>query len=499
MTENHRRRLVVVSNRLPIAVSRDGEGKLLITQGAGGLVTALAPVLQNHGGTWIGWAGSSEKGLEKPLRAYSREQGYILLTVPLEERDVQGFYLGFSNEILWPLFHEFQLPLNCDLQYWDIYHEANRKFAEVTLAATGPDDFIWVHDYHLMLQASLFKEMGQDRRTGFFLHIPFPPADIFMKLPWRRQIVDALLAFDLIGFQTVRDRRNFYDVVERLHRGAARRGRGSVHTLSVDGNETRVGTFPISIDFKAFSTVAGQEEVRARSRDIRAAFGDRFLIFGADRLDYTKGIPRRLSAIREVLRTYPELRERVCMVQVIVPSRQEVPQYRAMKTEIERMVGELNGQFATPGWTPVHYVYRNLERQELVSYYLAADMALITPLRDGMNLVAKEYAACNPAGILLLSEFAGAAMEFHRHAVMVNPFDVKGMAEAIRQAVDLPPARRRRAMRPMRLILRRHDIFQWVDSFLMAAFSTRLHDFPPWAEKAWQDWEAVQGPPWNDE
>ncbi len=499
MTRIEERRLIVVSNRLPIAVSRDEEGRTTVSQGAGGLVTALAPVLQNRGGTWIGWPGSSDKGLGKLLRSFSRELGYLLLPVHLDEKDIKGFYQGFSNEVLWPLFHEFQLPLGHDPQCWDAYGSANRKFAEVTLNATDENDFIWVHDYHLMLLASLFKEMEQARRTGFFLHIPFPPADVFMKLPWRRQIVDALLDFDLVGFQTVRDRQNFYEVVKRLHRGAFKRGRGSVNSLSVDGNRTRLGTFPVSIDFKAFAAVAARPEVKAQSKDIRAAFGDRFLLFGADRLDYTKGIPRRLGAIREVLRTYPELRERICMVQILVPSRQEVPQYKAMKIEIERAVGELNGQFATPGWTPVHYVYRNLEREELVSYYLAADMALITPLRDGMNLVAKEYAACNPSGILCLSEFAGAAMEFHSHALMVNPFDIRGMAGAIRQAVDIPMSRRRRTMRNIRGILRRHDIFAWVDGFLMSAFSKHLDDFHPWPEEKWQEWEAVQGPPWSDE
>ncbi len=499
MNAMRERRLIVVSNRLPISVSRDEEGRPVVSQGAGGLVTALAPVLQNRGGIWIGWPGSAEKGLGKQLQVFSREKGYLLHPVRLDERDIKDFYHGFSNEILWPLFHEFQLPRDYNPRYWEAYCSANAKFAETTAAATDADDFIWVHDYHLMLQASLLKKMMLERRSGFFLHIPFPPADIFMKLPWRKTIVEALLAFDLIGFQTIRDRQNFYEVVKRLYRNAVKRGRGSVHTLSVDGNKTRLGTFPISIDYGSFAALAARPETKEQSKEIRAAFGDRFLIFGADRLDYTKGIPRRLSAIQELLNKYPDLRERICMVQVLVPSRQEVPEYQAMKTEIERTVGEINGRFATPGWTPVHYVYRNLRQEELVSYYLAADMALITPLRDGMNLVAKEYAACNANGILCLSEFAGAAMEFHRHAVMVNPFDIAGMADAIRQAVDMPLARRRLAMRRMREILRRHDIFQWVDGFLMAAFSKHLNDFLPWPEEKWQEWEEVQGPPWSDE
>ncbi len=501
MTYIDTRRLVVVSNRLPITVSSRENGQLEISQGAGGLVTAMAPVLQNRGGLWIGWPGPRQKGMGKVLREFSREAGYLLHQVALDDKDIAGFYRGFSNEILWPLFHEFQLPSDYKPSHWEYYCGANAKFAAVTAANSRPDDFVWVHDYHLMLQASMLKQMGEERRTGFFLHIPFPPADIFMKLPWRRQIVEALLDFDLLGFQTMRDRSNFFEVVKRLDHRAAKRGRGAVSTLSAGGSLTRIGTFPISIDYASFTRLAAREETKTRSREIREAFGDRFLIFSADRLDYTKGVPQRLSAMREALSSYPELREHICMVQVLVPSREEVPQYQAMKVEIERMVGELNGQFATPGWTPVHYAYRNLNREELVSYYRASDLALVTPLRDGMNLVAKEYAACRTdnQGILCLSEFAGAAMEFHRHAVMVNPFDIVGVAAAIRQAVDMGPAKRRGSMRRIREIVRRNDIFQWVDAFLMAAFSTRLEAFPAWGEAAWQKWEAVQGPPWNDE
>ncbi len=498
MTESDKRKLIVISNRLPIAVSRDEEGNPVISQGAGGLVTALAPVLQNRGGVWIGWPGAHGKGMGKLLREFSREAGYILRPVALEERDIKDFYQGFSNEILWPLFHEFQLPSNYKPSYWDAYQRANAKFAGVAASASRADDFIWVHDYHLMLQAALLKQMGQERRTGFFLHIPFPPADIFLKLPWRRELVDALLEFDLLGFQTVRDRRNFYDVARRLYPKAVKRGNSAISSLSAGGRKTRLGTFPISIDFRAFAGLAAQSEVRDRAREIREAFGDRFLLFSADRLDYTKGIPQRLNALREALRTYPELRERICMIQVLVPSRQEVPQYQAMKVEIERMVGELNGQFATPGWTPVQYMFRNLGRQELVSYYIAVDMAMVTPLRDGMNLVAKEYAACslNSQAVLCLSEFAGAAMEFHRHALMVNPFDIVGAATAIRQAVDMTLEERRARMRRIRGTIRRHDIFRWVDNFLMAAFAKHLNDFPT-GNLDWEEWEARLGPPWT--
>lgn len=498
MQENANRRLVVVSNRLPIAVTREND-KLVVKQGAGGLVTALSPVLQNRGGLWIGWPGTSEKGLDKLFRDFSRYAGYLLQPVALDERDIQDFYYGFSNEILWPLFHEFQMPCNFLPAYWDAYLCANMKFAQAVAKVSREEDFIWVHDYHLMLVAKQLKELGTYSRIGFFLHIPFPPADIFCKIPWRRQLVDALLEYDLLGFQTLRDRGNFFEVVKRLYPKASKRGRGQVITLSVGRRRLRLGAFPISIDFRAFANAASQPESKARAAEIRAAFGNCFLLFGADRLDYTKGIPQRFDALKLALETYPELIGKISLMQVLVPSREEVPQYQSMKVEIERMVGEINGRFSTPGWLPIHFTYRNIPREELVSYYQAADMALVTPLRDGMNLVAKEYAACNVSekGVLCLSEFAGAAMELHRYAVMINPFDVVGMAKAIHDGMTLDAGERRRKMHAIRNILRRYDIFWWVDAFLEAAFSTHLANFPQREPEYWEELESTQGPPWD--
>jgi alpha,alpha-trehalose-phosphate synthase [UDP-forming] len=493
------KRFIVVSNRLPISIKHDPDGKLVATQGAGGLVTALAPVLKNRGGMWLGWPGTSEKGVLAMCRTFSREAGYFLRPVALTDEEVEGFYRGFSNEILWPLFHEFQMPCNFFPSYWAAYQSANEKFAQAIAATASDEDFIWVHDYHLMLVAKRLKALGRQSRVGFFLHIPFPPADIFLKIPWRHQLIDAMLDYDLIGFQTLRDRRNFLEAVKRVYAAASRKGRGQVITLTADGRSPRLGTFPIGIDFQAFATAAARPECRARSRAIRDAFEDRFLLFGADRLDYTKGVPQRLDALTTALTRFPELRGAVCLAQVLVPSREDVPQYQTMKVEIERLVGEINGRFAMPGWAPVHFFYRNLPPEELIAYYAAADMALVTPLRDGMNLVAKEYAACNvgETGILCLSEFAGAAMELHRHAVMVNPFDVDGVAEAIRDGVHMELAQRRRRMRAIRSIVRRYDIFWWVDGFLSAAFSKHLDDFPPKDAAYWEDLEATQGPPWD--
>ncbi len=493
------RRFIVVSNRLPISIKRGEDGGLTASQGAGGLVTALAPVLKNRGGMWLGWPGTSEKGVLAMCRSYSREAGYDLRPVALTEAEVEGFYRGFSNEILWPLFHEFQMPCKFLPAYWEAYRTANRKFTQAAAAAASKEDFIWVHDYHLMLMAKMFKETGRNSRLGFFLHIPFPPADIFLKIPWRRQLLDALLDYDLIGFQTLRDRRNFFESVKRVFPAATQKGRGQVTTLSADGRAPRLGTFPIGIDFRSFAQEAARPQIQEAAQAIRSSFGQRFLLFGADRLDYTKGVPQRLEALRATFERYPELRGQICLIQILVPSREEVPQYRSMKEEIERMVGEINGRYSIPGWAPVHFAYRNLGREDLIAFYLATDMALVTPLRDGMNLVAKEYAACNvrETGILCLSEFAGAAMELHRHATMVNPFDRDGVAEAIREGVLMDRGQRRRRMRAIRAILKRYDIFWWVDAFLQTAFSTHLEDFPPREAEYWAGLETTQGPPWD--
>ncbi|MFZ5427781.1 MAG: alpha,alpha-trehalose-phosphate synthase (UDP-forming) [Thermodesulfobacteriota bacterium] len=498
--ESHKdKRLIVVSNRLPISVTRE-DGALTLKQGAGGLVTAMAPVLRDRGGLWIGWPGAVEKGMARLCREFSKEAGYLLGPVELDGADVAGFYQGFSNEIIWPLFHEFLMPCNFLPSYWDSFQRANRKFSEIVAKACDADDFIWVHDYHLMLMAAQVKGMGLKLPMGFFLHIPFPPADIFLKLPWRREVVDALLEFDLLGFQTMRDRVNFFEAVKRIYPKAVKRGRGQVVSVSAGGKQTRIGSFPISIDFRSFVNAASQPESKDHAAGIRKAFHNRYLIFGADRLDYSKGIPERLDAFSHLLNESPELREKVCFVQVMVPSREDVPMYQEMKNRVEGMVGEINGRHATPGWTPVHYTYRNLPREELVSYYQAADMTVVSSLRDGMNLVAKEYVACNvqEKGVLCLSEFAGAAMEFHRHALMVNPFDAQGMARAMRSAMESSVQERRRNMRAMRDIVRRFDIFHWVDSFLMAAFSKRLGDFPTRQGDFYLTQMEKMGPPWDD-
>jgi len=475
------KRLVVVSNRLPVALKQEG-GRWKIKPGAGGLVSALAPVLKNRGGVWIGWSGAQgHVDIADPLADFSSEAGYSLHPVHLSEEEVAGYYYGFSNEVIWPLFHDFQSRCNFNPGYWRTYLDVNLKFAEMVARYSRPSDYVWVHDYHLMHLAFMLRNMGVARSCGFFLHIPFPTPDIFLKLPWRTKIARSLLEYDLVGFQTWRDRSNFVSCLRALVPEARISGRGNEVSVTLMGRTSRLGAFPISIDYNAFSELAASGEVAQKTKSFRDALLQRKIILGVDRLDYTKGIPQRIEAIRQTLLKYPELCGKFTFVQLAVPSREEIPEYHTLKVGIERLVGEVNGQFTQPGWVPIHYLYRSLPRDELVSYYRAADMALVTPLRDGMNLVAKEYCASNVSetGVLFLSEFAGVAGQLQKHgAILVNPYDVEGVARAIRKAFLTDPAEHRRNMRRMRESIRRSNIFWWVDSFLQNAFSRHLNDFP---------------------
>lgn len=478
-------RPVVVSNRLPIVLTRHGSD-WSVEPGSGGLVTALAPVLRDRGGLWIGWPGTSEDGgLADVLGRAAEGIGYSLVPVALSQEEEAKYYRGFSNEIVWPLFHDLQSHCNFNPDYWESYQSVNHKFAAVVAENVGPEDFVWVHDYHLLLAARELRAMGVRSRLGFFLHIPFPPLDIFMKLPWRFEILHALIQYDIIGFQTMRDRRNFVQCLRALVGQADACGRGQVCELELGQERVRVGAFPISIDFRAFEDDAGSREVSESAWHVHENLPNRQIVLGIDRMDYTKGIPYRLEAFRHLLSAHPEMRNRVTLVQVVVPSRRGIPEYEALKTEIERLVGEINGQFTSQsGWIPIHYLYRSLNRYELLGYYRASEIALVTPLKDGMNLVAKEYCACNleESGVLILSEFAGAAAELQRGAILVNPYDVVRVSEALHQACNMTPDERHARMRRLRQSIRKRDIFWWVDSFLNAAIAKSLDSFPVLAD-----------------
>src|SRR5687768_15545078 len=476
-------RLIVVSNRLPYVFARTPGGGWKTQGGAGGLVTALVPVLRDRGGTWIGWPGTSgeNSGLEEALEAASEQLGINMRGVQLDARDVDNFYHGFSNEIIWPLFHDFASLCVFDPKYWASYKEVNRRFAKAVVEECSKADFVWVHDYHLMNVAAEARALGCKVRMGFFLHIPFPPPDIFFKLPWRSTLLHALMRYDLVGFQTERDRRNFTQCL-RLCEGAVKvTGKGAVVTVSAGSYTTRVGNFPISIDYGSFARQAAAADVAGRADELHRKLPQRKLLLGIDRLDYTKGIPQRLLAFKNALDRYPELRERISLIQVVVPSRVDIPQYSDLKNQIEQLVGEINGTFMRPGgWVPVWYVYSSLSRSELLAYYRAAHIALVTPLKDGMNLVAKEYCASSieEESVLILSEFAGAAAQLQRGALLVNPHDVEGVADAIYRAYTMSNEERRNRMRRLRRGVRECDIFWWVDTYLQAAIDRDLSDYP---------------------
>ncbi|RKZ08186.1 trehalose-6-phosphate synthase [bacterium] len=473
-------RLVIISNRLPIILEKEN-GKWKTIPGSGGLVTALAPVLKNRGGMWIGWPGTSElTDVSKPIEKASSSAGFTMKPVLLNEEEIEGYYIGLSNEVIWPLFHDLQSYCNFDPQYWDTYKEINRRFAEVTIENTSTEDFIWVHDYHLINVAQELKKLGTRSKIGFFLHIPFPPLDIFFKLPWRREILLAMLEYDVIGFQTLRDRRNFIQCVRALTEGIIIQGKGQVIIARIGNRTIRICSFPISIDYKNFVSLARSKKVADEAWFIHEKLPGYQIILGIDRLDYTKGIPYRLKAFRNALQRYPELLNKVILIQVVVPSRRNIPVYNELKEEIERLVGEINGEFTRSGWVPIHYIYRSLRKNELLAYYRTAEIALITPLKDGMNLVAKEYCVSNieEKGVLILSEFAGTAAQLQKGALLVNPYDIQKVADAIYRAFKMDESERKIRMSKMRKAIKRSDIFWWVNSYLQAAISHDLESFP---------------------
>ncbi len=481
MASEATKRLIVVSNRLPYVLDRQAADKWVLKPGSGGLVTALLPVLRKRGGIWIGWSGATEAipDLDNMFGEASDEAGYVLKPVSLTKEEVDRYYHGYSNESVWPLFHDLLSECVFDPEYWDAYVKVNRRFAEVLAADCDDDDFVWIHDYQLMDVAHHMRDMCRSTTLAYFLHIPFPSPDIFMKLPERNAVLTSLLAYDLVGFQTRRDRRNFIQCVRMLVQNTSVRPEGHLHVIRSDDHETFVGNFPIGIDADSFAASAIEPEVEERVAMIRSRYADRQIVLGLDRLDYTKGIPERLRAFANLLERFPEVRGRIHLFQVVVPSREEIPKYEELRVEIERLVGNINGRYAEVGWVPVHYFYRSLPSVELLAIYRASSIALITPLKDGMNLVAKEFCACSPDedSVLILSQFAGAAAQLGRAALVVNPYDVEQTADAIYNAFRMTQSERRYRMRKLRRNIRTQNVFWWVDSFMRAAFK-ELRDFP---------------------
>jgi trehalose 6-phosphate synthase len=456
-SETLKRRCVIIANRLP--VHRAGLGaEGAWESSAGGLVTAMMPVLRAERGTWIGWTGYPG-AVPRPFS----HDGVRIHPVSISREEIKAFYDGMSNRTFWPLYHDAIRTPEFHREWWKPYLAVNERFARVAARVAKRGDLVWIHDYHLQIVPRMLRFMRPDIRIGFFLHIPFPPEELFEWLPWREDILMGLLGADVIGFQTQKAAQNFSRLA-RQHTSAE----GTDSELTHQDRTIRVASYPISIDFKWFAEHAEQDATKRAAEQIRKQLGQRRrIILAVDRLDYTKGISIRLEAYEELLKRKPHLAEKCVLVQIAVPSRDGVPDYDDMRSVVEQTVGRINGQFSEPGRVAVHYFHRNLTREQLIAYYAAADIALVTPLRDGMNLVAKEYVACrtNNTGVLVLSEFAGAARELRR-ALLVNPRDRDQMVRVMEAALRMPHDDANQRMSILRMMVRRHDVYDWSQHFL---------------------------------
>jgi trehalose 6-phosphate synthase len=423
-------------------------------------VSALTPFVERAGGAWIGWSGSAGRAPE-PFT----DGNIYNVPVPISKEELRGFYHGVCNRTLWPLYHDAVRPPEYHRHWWVHYVAVNERFADTVDGVAAPGATVWVQDYHLQLVPAILRERRPDLRVGFFLHIPFPPEELFNRLPWRRQILHGLLGADVVGFQTRAGAQNFTRLAQ--HHTAAH-GRSS--RLQLGDRTVRVRAFPISIDFEKYESVAKHPDVINHAAELRKTLGHgRKVILGVDRLDYTKGIDVRVKAFGELLASGRQSIRDSVFVQVAVPSRERITEYRELRRGIEELVGQINGDFGEVGVAAVHYLRRSVPTEELVAMYTAADLMLVTPYCDGMNLVAKEYVATrfDNSGVLVLSEFAGAAPEL-RGALQVNPHDVDGLADAMLRGLLLPEQEARRRMRSMRSVVRRHTVHDWAQSFMEA-------------------------------
>jgi trehalose 6-phosphate synthase len=454
------RPIVVAANRLPVMRTETGWAP-----SPGGLVRALVPLLRDTGGTWVGWTGLADDDTE-PFAM----DGVNLHPVWLSPQEIDDYYEGFSNDSIWPLYHDAIRRSTFDAQQWDAYVEVNERFAD-TLAEVAPEGaIIWIHDYQLQLVPQLVRERRPEVLIGFFLHIPFPPWELFARLPWRTEVVRGLLGADLLGFQRPMGANNFVTITRELLGTEATTHPDKMHEIKFEGHRTCLGAFPISIDVDEFRTLAAERDVRRRATALRTRLGDaEVILLSVDRLDYTKGIGLRMRAFLSLLDDGTLDPQRCAMVQVATPTREAVEHYQNERHEVERLVGEINGRHSRLGYPVLHYLYRNLPTEELVALYLAADVMLVTPMRDGMNLVAKEYVATrrDDDGVLVLSEFAGAADEL-TDALLVNPHDDHALRAAILSAVEMPPTERQERMSRLRDTIRRSDVQSWADRFLAA-------------------------------
>jgi len=450
---------VVVANRLPVDRIEHPDGTVDWRTSPGGLVTAFEPVMRSHDGAWVGWHGAPDEEL-----APFENGGLKLVPVPLSASELEEYYEGFSNATLWPLYHDVIATPEYHREWWDAYVAVNQRFADATARVAEQGAVVWVQDYQLQLVPAMLRRQRPDLRIGFFLHIPFPPTELFQQLPWRNQILEGLLGADLVGFQVTGGAQNFLRLVRA-------RLRHEIHRDEIrlnDGRTIVARAYPISIDSLAMGELAASEATAVRAAEIRHDLGDpKVLFLGVDRLDYTKGLLARMRALGELFHDEVLDVNEVAFVQVATPSRERVDEYRQLRDDMDRLVGRINGDLGRIGRPPVTYLHSSYPRQEMAALYRAADVMVVTPLRDGMNLVAKEYVACRQGddGALVLSEFTGAAQEL-RQAYLVNPYDVNGMKDKLVEAMNDTPRNKARRMRVMRRQVAEHDIDHWASAFL---------------------------------
>jgi len=456
-------RLLIIANRLPLNVERK-DGKLHFQPSLGGLATALGAFYKSRPSLWIGWPGIEperlEKGEEKEIEAKLAEERCY--PVFLSAKDVDDFYFGFCNQTIWPLFHYFPQFVEYDPKLWQAYQRVNESFADAVVNVAKKDDIFWVQDYHFMLLPKLIRDRLPKATIGFFLHIPFPSYEVYRLLPWRREILEGLLGANLVGFHTHDYVWHFLNSTRNLLGYSSAMG-----WITTPDHVSKADVFPIGIDYEHYSSTARSPEVDAEVKKFRGKLGDRKIIVSVDRLDYSKGIPNRLEAYRLFLEKHPEYREKVVFILVIGPSRIKVQRYAALKQQIEEMVGTINGRFGTIGWTPLEYLYSPVPYHSLLGLYKMADVCPITPLRDGMNLVAKEYLATkvDGKGVLILSETTGAARELG-DAIIINPSNIEEIAQAFAAALAMPEKEQIERNRAMQARIKRYDVSRWANDFI---------------------------------
>lgn len=487
-------RLIVVSNRVAVP---EANGKT----SAGGLAVAVNAALKERSGVWFGWSGRiTDAPSDRPTVTTRNRIKYAV--IDLKDSDYQEYYNGFANRVLWPILH-YRVDL-AEFQRAELsgYIRVNKLFADHVAKIIQPDDVIWVHDYHMMPLAKYLRERGLTNRIGFFLHIPLPPPELIQTLPRHGEIIGSLSHYDLVGFQTENDRDNFGRYL--LTRGGQATSEAGIY--EVGGRPVRIAAFPVGIETEAFARRARHAGRTDYVKTFRKSVGNRKLIIGVDRLDYSKGIPHRLEAFETLLRTEPSWHDKVTFAQITPKSRTEVPEYIEMDRFLSHKAGQINGTFGDVAWTPLRYVNRTYSRSALAGFYRAANVAMVTPLRDGMNLVAKEFVAAQDPedpGVLLLSQFAGAAAELSGGALMVNPHETEGMAAALKRALDMPLEERRERHERMMAVLKRNDIDQWAGTFLQALVppapvpEARVPRSGSTVMSAGYGWHGVHEPDWQ--